>query len=69
MQVVHELRKKQEEEQQVLVCEAAPEEADVAYKKALEASLSKPSAAHPTESYGDDGRSLASARRKVLPFL
>jgi hypothetical protein len=63
-QVVHELRKRQEAEQQALVCEAAPEEADTAYQRALEASRHH-AAPRPTEAFGFEGMSQAAARRKV----
>ena len=48
---------------QSLVCETAPEEADTAFQRALEASQSKQ--AKPVEAYGTDGISLTTARRKV----
>jgi hypothetical protein len=70
LQVLAELRKKREAEQEdVLVCEVNPDEALIMYRKALESSMTQPSAAHPVEAYGTDGLSLASSRRKVLTLL
>lgn len=62
---MHELRKQKEAEVQSLVCEADPNEAISSYQRALEASMSAPAAAHPQETYGVEGISLASTRRKV----
>lgn len=62
---MHELRKQKEAEVQSLVCEADPNEAMSAYQRALEASMSAPAAPHPQETYGVEGISLASTRRKV----
>ena len=62
---MHELRKRQEEEQQALVCEAAPEEAQTAYERALQASQHKADAEHPPSAVGVDGLSVQAARRKA----
>lgn len=67
--VVQELRKQKEAEVQSLVCVADPNEAISAYQRALEASMSAPSAAHPQETYGTEGISLASTRRKIATLL
>eukprot|EP00892_Ulva_mutabilis_P006951 jgi/Ulvmu1/4628/UM002_0359.1 len=68
-QVVHELRKQKEAEVQSLVCVADPDEGMSAYQRALEASLLAPAAAHPQETYGVEGISLASTRRKIAKLL
>jgi hypothetical protein len=65
LQVVHELRKRQEAEQQALVCEASSEEAGTAYERALKASMHKPDAEHPVEAFGVEGVSMTATRRKV----
>lgn len=65
LQVVHELRKRQEEEQQALVCEASPDEANTAYQLALQNSMHKADKEHPPSAVGVDGLSVQSARRKV----
>ena len=53
----------QEEE---LVCVATDEEALKAYRTALESALEGPSAAHPTEAFGDDNLSLSQARHRAV---
>lgn len=59
-------RKEQEEE---LVCVATDEEAIKAYRAALQTALEGPSAAHPTEGFGDDNLSLSQARRALSKQL
>ena len=54
----------QEEE---LVCVATDEEAIKAYRAALQTALEGPSAAHPTEGFGDDNLSLSQARHRAVP--
>jgi hypothetical protein len=63
VQVVAEMRKQQEEQQANLVCSVDPDAAMVAYQRALENSQAAP---HPVDGYGQEGNSLAAARRKVL---
>ena len=53
----------QEEE---LVCVATDEEAIKAYRAALQTALDGPSAAHPTEGFGDDDLSLSQARHRAV---
>lgn len=63
------MRKQQEEQQANLVCSVDPDEAMVAYQRALENSMTAPAAPHPVEGYGPEGNSLAAARRKVRPIV
>jgi hypothetical protein len=66
---VSEMRKQQEEQQAGMLCAADPDEAAKAYQQALENSMAAPAAAHPVESYGTEGNSLAGARRKVCQMV
>jgi hypothetical protein len=61
------LRKKQEAEIQSLVCEAAPEEADTAYERALQASraTSADGDENQIKAYGMEAMTVQKARRTV----
>lgn len=54
---------------QELVPEADDKEALVAYRNALENAVSSPSAAHPVESIGEEGMSVATARREISKHI
>lgn len=66
MQVIHELRRRQEAEVQQLVCEASPEEADTAYERALQASrATSADSENEVKAYGMEAMSTTTARRRV----